>query len=148
MGDGLVERQHGGAHLGQEASQGRAAEAVARLRTSYEGMAKADRKAMAGADLDEALRQGVGAGCAQDGMLESRRWDFELQDIAVPTLLWHGEQDEDVPLQMGQYLAEHIPGSVLAVLEGESHSCLRRRWVEILQAVIARAQQQQPPAAL
>ncbi|HVV73768.1 MAG TPA: alpha/beta hydrolase, partial [Verrucomicrobiae bacterium] len=56
----------------------------------------------------EGLKQGV-EGAAWEGLLYSKPWDFQLQRIKVPVHLWHGEQDNVVPVSMGRYLAEHIP---------------------------------------
>lgn len=40
-------------------------------------------------DLREAFRQGA-RGPSRDARVVNRRWGFELQDIRVPTWLWHG----------------------------------------------------------
>ena len=38
-----------------------------------------------------------------------RPWGFDLGDIEVPTYLWYGRPDTLVPLEMGLYLARHVP---------------------------------------
>jgi pimeloyl-ACP methyl ester carboxylesterase len=49
------------------------------------------------ADTDEAFRQG-GAGVSADLAVASRPWGFQLHQINVPTWLWHGAADQDVPI--------------------------------------------------
>jgi len=44
-----------------------------------------------------------------------------LGDIAVPTLVLHGERDPAVPVANARNLAEAIPGARLEVLEGAGH---------------------------
>jgi pimeloyl-ACP methyl ester carboxylesterase len=44
-----------------------------------------------------------------------------LKDIAVPTLVIHGDEDGVVPLATAQQLARAIPGAKLVVLHGAGH---------------------------
>jgi class 3 adenylate cyclase len=44
-----------------------------------------------------------------------------LESIRVPTLVVHA-RDEIVPLQTGRYLADHIPGARMLVVEGRDHA--------------------------
>jgi len=44
-----------------------------------------------------------------------------LSEIRVPTLIIHRRNDQWCPVQHGQYLADHIPGARLRVLDGEDH---------------------------
>jgi len=39
----------------------------------------------------------------------------------VPVVIWQGGQDKNVPPQRGKWLSEHIAGSTLNLIEGESH---------------------------
>jgi pimeloyl-ACP methyl ester carboxylesterase len=52
-----------------------------------------------------------------------RRTDFtdRLGDLAVPTLVVHGESDPVVPVGWARRAAERIPGARLAVLPGVGH---------------------------
>jgi pimeloyl-ACP methyl ester carboxylesterase len=80
----------------------------------------------------EAVRQGS-RGLATDMQLFlARPWGFPPQDIRVPVHLWYGDADTLVPLQMGQYLAEVIPGSHLTVYPGEGHMIFYTHWREML----------------
>merc|ERR1712232_1534248 len=94
---------------------------------SYTAMSREERKGMALADLKEATRQGL-QGAAQDGLLENGDWGFELAAIdtqVVPTLLWHGEADQDVPVGVGRWVCDAISGCQGTFIEGENHSMLR-----------------------
>lgn len=71
----------------------------------------------------EAFRDG-NAGALVDGSLFARPWGFNLREIKVPVTLFHGMADIIVPLRMGAYLAEHIPGARSFFLEGEGHFSL------------------------
>jgi pimeloyl-ACP methyl ester carboxylesterase len=70
--------------------------------------------------LREGLRQG-GAATVQDYAIEGRPWGFDLGRIEVPVRLWHGDQDDEVPLAHARWLAEQIPGSTLEVVENAGH---------------------------
>ncbi|KAH8653792.1 Alpha/Beta hydrolase protein [Xylariales sp. PMI_506] len=70
-------------------------------------------------------------------LLASRDWGFELEDIAyAPVKIWHGTEDTNSPVRMARYMAEHIPGSVLHEMEGESHSGVFLHLEEILLEVM------------
>ena len=44
-----------------------------------------------------------------------------LPEVSAETLLVYGENDEDTPLWMGEYLAKHLPNAGLAVFAGDDH---------------------------
>ncbi len=50
-----------------------------------------------------------------------RPWGFALNDIKVKIGLWYGEVDGNVPVGMGQYLAKHIPNSLLKIVPDGGH---------------------------
>jgi pimeloyl-ACP methyl ester carboxylesterase len=55
-------------------------------------------------DTVEAFRQG-GAGVRADLAVASRAWGFQPREISVPTWLWHGAADQDVPIAAARRLA-------------------------------------------
>jgi pimeloyl-ACP methyl ester carboxylesterase len=59
-------------------------------------------------DSIEAFRQG-GAGVRADLAVASRPWGFQPREVSVPTYLWHGAADEDVPIAAARRLAQTIP---------------------------------------
>ena len=48
-------------------------------------------------------------------------WGFDPRNVKVPVVIWQGGQDKNVPPQHGKWLSEHIAGSTLNLIEGESH---------------------------
>ncbi len=76
-------------------------------------------------------------GFAQDVSLLVRDWGFRLEDIRVPTLLWHAREDRGTPLPMAQAMAAAIPGCQTRWLDGGSHFVLFRHWAALLEALRA-----------
>jgi len=112
-----------------------------------EGMAsllpQADLRALAAgmaADLAAQLRHGVGAGI--DGWLDDdlaflAGWGFSLDDITVPTTLWQGADDLMVPFSHGQWLANHLPGAVAHLEDGEGHLSIGAHPDRMLEELLA-----------
>ena len=84
--------------------------------------------------LREALRPGVW-GYVQDIRVLATPWDFDLDEIAAPVQLWHGDQDLVIPLHHGRYLASVIPNATLRICPGEGHMLMWSHLPEILMAV-------------
>jgi pimeloyl-ACP methyl ester carboxylesterase len=59
-------------------------------------------------NFSEAFRSGI-AGVHHEAGLYRRPWGFRLQDITAEVHLWHGEQDDNVPVSVGRYVADAIP---------------------------------------
>jgi pimeloyl-ACP methyl ester carboxylesterase len=60
--------------------------------------------------------------------LLARPWDLALEDVQVPTTLWHGTADTTHPPAMARTLAERIPGAQLHLVPGAaSFDLLDRR---------------------
>jgi pimeloyl-ACP methyl ester carboxylesterase len=84
----------------------------------------------------EALRQGS-RGAFQESLLAVTDWGFELGEIHLPILLWHGEADQNIPVSMARLTAEGLPDCQARFFEGEGHlSLFYRLRAEILQALI------------
>jgi pimeloyl-ACP methyl ester carboxylesterase len=91
-------------------------------------MPDSDRRALARPDLREAFltnyleafHQGT-RGVAQDLRVLTRPWGFELESIAVPTSIHHGDADTTVPLEHARRFATAIPGARLHVYPGQGH---------------------------
>lgn len=71
-------------------------------------------------DLAEASPT-TGRAASQDFALAAHDWGFRLEDLAVPTFLWQGDLDRNVPLAHAERMAALIPGSVLHVVAGGGH---------------------------
>jgi pimeloyl-ACP methyl ester carboxylesterase len=76
-------------------------------RTAFEALGLAESLA---ASFAQSFRQGS-KGPALDSKLYANDWGFELSNIAAaPVILWHGEQDVNVPVEMGRAVAAAVPG--------------------------------------
>jgi pimeloyl-ACP methyl ester carboxylesterase len=48
-------------------------------------------------------------------------WGFDVADVAVPVVLWHGELDDSCPLAHAKWLHDRLPDSTLEVQPGQGH---------------------------
>jgi pimeloyl-ACP methyl ester carboxylesterase len=87
------------------------------------------------ASQSEALRQGT-RGFALEARLLVSPWGFQLEEIRVPVKVWHGTEDVDTPVSMGQVVATRIPNCQLTICPGEAHMLLFPHWEEILEQLI------------
>jgi pimeloyl-ACP methyl ester carboxylesterase len=100
----------------------------ARLFVSISGeMPESDRMVVADAGIRRMLVQNyaeafrVSAHGWYDDILAFRNpWGFNLSDIDVPVLLWHGENDVFSPVSHSRWLASSIPGASLVVEPGSA----------------------------
>jgi len=81
------------------------------------------------ADLREALRVGI-QGSLDDNYAFLKPWGFELSEISVPTMIWHGSADLMVPFAHGEWLAAHVPGASAHLVQGEGHLSLPVRAID------------------
>lgn len=78
--------------------------------------------------LYDQVHTGIEAGV--EGWLEDdfaflEPWGFELADIAIPVQVWHGAQDQFVPVAHGHWLAERIPGAEVHIDDEDGHLTLQ-----------------------
>jgi pimeloyl-ACP methyl ester carboxylesterase len=72
-----------------------------------------------------------------------KEWGFDLARIEVPVTIWQGGEDRFVPPQNAEWLAAHVPGAKLQMVEGEGHlSMVDRYYGAILDDLIASAGRQ------
>jgi pimeloyl-ACP methyl ester carboxylesterase len=64
-------------------------------------------------------------------------WHQRLGEIAVPTLVIHGDDDPFLQLAHGQALAAAIPGARLLVIEAMGHELPRRTWDVVVPSILA-----------
>ena len=148
MGEATIEKMYGGLkEVTAENNGPRTEREYESLLQSYSIISKEDRKEMVLADLANAVAQGLdplSSGPAQDGLLETRPWGFDYtgpeaaaQLGAVPILHWHGTEDEAVTVDVARYLANHVPYIQTNIIEGESHSMIRRHWDKFLATLLS-----------
>ncbi|KAH8900570.1 alpha/beta-hydrolase [Thozetella sp. PMI_491] len=73
--------------------------------------------------LKGAMKEG-GYPSAWEGRILASKWGFELSDLEVEPgrmVLWHGDQDINVPLGMSKKATAMMPGSELRILKGHGH---------------------------
>jgi pimeloyl-ACP methyl ester carboxylesterase len=87
--------------------------------------------------MQEAFRAGT-AGVHHEAGLYQRPWGFRLQDIAAEVHLWHGEQDNNVLVSVGHYVADAIPDCRAKFIENEGHFTLPHKHIrDILGLLVA-----------
>jgi pimeloyl-ACP methyl ester carboxylesterase len=72
------------------------------------------------AELRESVRTGID-GWLDDDLAVVADWGFGLDEVGVPTFVWHGEEDLMVPVAHGRWLAAHVPHVTRHLLPGEGH---------------------------
>lgn len=92
-------------------------------------------RAMMLANTDEMYRQG-NRGVYDEALIISRAWGFSLDEVQVPVVLWHGDDDPTVPVAMGHFLAEQVPNCLARYYPGEGHQLFVERWDEILRDLV------------
>jgi pimeloyl-ACP methyl ester carboxylesterase len=88
-------------------------------------------------DVQEALRTGVD-GWVDDALAFIKPWGFALDEIAIPTAVWHGSEDRFNPVAHGQWLAAHVPGASSHFLDGAGHLSTWQASPTMLDEMLAR----------
>jgi len=115
------------AHLVQVAAQIRA-DPASHVNTLNPEMPEADRRivadvgirALLAQNFAEALRDSA-AGWIDDALAFCAPWGFNLADIKVPVLLWHGQNDVFSPASHARWLADQIPGAIMSIRPDTAH---------------------------
>lgn len=71
----------------------------------------------------EATRQGT-RGAFHESLLSVTERGFRLEDIQMPILLWHGEADQNIPVEMARYMESAIPNCEAKFYPNEGHLSL------------------------
>jgi len=91
------------------------------------------------ANAMEALAPGA-EGWTDESLAEFAPWGFDLETIAVPVQIWHGDQDRFVPVGHARWLAAQIPGAEPRIFPDEGHISLVEKSVgEMLGWLVERA---------
>jgi pimeloyl-ACP methyl ester carboxylesterase len=76
------------------------------------------------ASFARSLEPGVD-GWLDDDMMFTRAWGFSLDSIRIPVAVWQGSEDLMVPFAHGQWLAAHVSGAEVHLLQGEGHVSIK-----------------------
>jgi pimeloyl-ACP methyl ester carboxylesterase len=79
-----------------------------------------------------------GAGACDDFVAFTRDWAFDL-DGARGVTIWHGDLDQNVPVEHGRWLKNRLPEAQLRVVEGEGHMSVALHMVDIIDELLTRA---------
>lgn len=110
------------------------------------GLAPVDRRHLTAtfvADLHAsthaALRDGVEGWC-DDVLALAGDWGFDLDEIVIPTQVWHGSDDLLVPIAHGRWLTSRLSHADLHLLDDAGHvSLVVGRMPEVLDSLITSA---------
>jgi pimeloyl-ACP methyl ester carboxylesterase len=91
-------------------------------------MPEADRRVVSDAGIRALLAQnfaealrGSADGWIDDAIAFCSPWGFDLADIAVPVLLWHGQDDVFSPVAHARWLAARIPSAIMSIRPATAH---------------------------
>lgn len=79
--------------------------------------------------MKEGMIQGI-KGAYHESRIYRADWDFRLEDIACHVSLWHGDDDGQVPISVGRYVAKKIPDCKSVIMEDEGHISLPYKHLE------------------
>jgi pimeloyl-ACP methyl ester carboxylesterase len=77
-------------------------------------------RALLAQNFAEALRASAD-GWVDDALAFCAPWGFDLADIKVPVLLWHGENDVFSPVAHARWLADQIPDAIISIRADTAH---------------------------
>lgn len=75
-------------------------------------------------------------GFAHEGIIFSKSWGFQLEDIQTDVYIWHGDQDTSTPFIIAKNMSDQIPQSHLNILPDKGHFLLFDQWEEILTTLV------------
>lgn len=76
--------------------------------------------------IREAMRQGT-RGAFHESLLSVTDYGFRLQEIQMPIHLWHGEQDQNVPVAMARFVESAVPKCEAGFYPDEGHLSLFKK---------------------
>ncbi|HAX71534.1 MAG TPA: alpha/beta hydrolase [Anaerolineales bacterium] len=84
----------------------------------------------------EATRKGT-RGAFHESLLSVTDYGFHLQEIQAPLLLWHGEADQNIPVEMARYVASTLLKCEAKFFPNEGHlSLFKKHSAEIIRALM------------
>jgi pimeloyl-ACP methyl ester carboxylesterase len=89
-------------------------------------------------DAFAAFEQGT-IGPGYEAWLYVQPWDFDVSEIEVPVVLWHGDDDRNAPLSHAKALVDKMPHAELVVWTGMGHLTALERGSEVFTKLLAAA---------
>jgi len=86
----------------------------------------------------QAVLRGAG-GVVDDYRALARPWEFPVEEVTLPTHLWHATDDVNVPFHHTEALAARLPHAELTAWPGEGHLAVIQHAAEVLDGVVALA---------
>ena len=86
-------------------------------------------------DLLASVQRGGGT-LAHELRLMARPWQFDFTAVQAPMQIWHGADDEVVPLWLAELVAERIPHAETRVLSGLGHLLLLSHMNDIVDQLL------------
>jgi pimeloyl-ACP methyl ester carboxylesterase len=86
----------------------------------HAAMANPERMAIYQQAVMESVKQGV-KGAAWDIRMNVREWDFDLDEIQIPLVLFHGGLDRNVPLTLVEQTVNDLPAAQLITYPEDGH---------------------------
>lgn len=71
-------------------------------------------------------------GMREEYLAWARPWGFGARDVVAPTSLWHGVDDDLVPVAWSRRMADEVADVALNVVPGQGHFVAYSRWDEVL----------------
>jgi pimeloyl-ACP methyl ester carboxylesterase len=84
----------------------------------------------------EAVRNG-NYGYGWDNVSWLGKWDFDVESVRCPVLLWYGTEDLMAPPVHARWLAEHLPDARMTMREGYGHLAIFEHLPEMLEQLRA-----------
>lgn len=85
-------------------------------------------------NFDEMVKHGS-EGAYWDARVFLGEWGFDCANIEMPVSLFYGTDDQNVPIQMGEYYRDAIPTTEATFYQGEGHFIMYSRANEILRSL-------------
>ncbi|MBI4226468.1 alpha/beta hydrolase [Candidatus Roizmanbacteria bacterium] len=83
----------------------------------------------------ESLRQGTRS-AVEEWQLYAQPWGFNLEDIRIPVVIWHGTEDKSVPYVTAKFVKSQLPKAELHTYGNKGHYLLYEYGYEILQTLV------------
>jgi len=89
-------------------------------------------------DFFEGLKNGS-RGAAMEFSMFLRDWPFDITQIKVPVKIWHGAEDQNVPVAFAHFLGEKLRNATVNIVAREGHFSLSIKYANAILTELALA---------